>query len=326
VAFRVDAQHVLVPLRIVDDMTLRPPTDAASSAKGVVTPMAKFGFPFFALPATAEALRPGDVQTGDRWLIHLGPHRQVAAEIEAIVAGNLGCSDAVGALLRVAPADARVLAVATAKYVVAVPDRDGTSAARAAPVGVAAPRPRPLTDGQRALVESRLATVLERELPGVQAEAADDVARMATSEIPRSRAWAARVRALDAGLARHAATLSYDAQAFQLAPDEPLTWFVRATWLVDGRQAFAAAVWLRGATLDILQSSVRPAGWLRTWEFQGRIEREHLGLVLNTVDVDGDGRAEVLFAQGGYEGMSLDLLELTPTGLQSTGASWTYGC
>jgi len=44
------------------------------------------------------------------------------------------------------------------------------------------------------------------------------------------------------------------------------------------------------------------------------------------VDVDGDGRAEVLFAQGGYEGMSLDLLELTPTGLQSTGASWTYGC
>jgi hypothetical protein len=41
------------------------------------------------------------------------------------------------------------------------------------------------------------------------------------------------------------------------------------------------------------------------FEFQSRVEREHLGLVLNICDRDHDGWGEVLMAQGGYESMRI---------------------
>jgi hypothetical protein len=62
------------------------------------------------------------------------------------------------------------------------------------------------------------------------------------------------------------------------------------------------------------------------WEFQGHVAREHLGLVLNVFDRDYDGWGEVLFAQGGYEGARVSLLEYSPTGFQPTGIAYGYGC
>ena len=62
------------------------------------------------------------------------------------------------------------------------------------------------------------------------------------------------------------------------------------------------------------------------FEFQGKVAREHLGLVLNIFDRDNDGWGEVLMAQGGYESMTISLLEYSATGFQPTGIEYAYGC
>jgi hypothetical protein len=51
------------------------------------------------------------------------------------------------------------------------------------------------------------------------------------------------------------------------------------------------------------------------FEFQNRISREHLGLVLNIFDRDHDSWGEVLLAQTGYESMRISLLKYSPSGL-----------
>jgi len=121
--------------------------------------------------------------------------------------------------------------------------------------------------------------------------------------------------------------LTYDIQSFRLAPDGVPIHFVRAEWAVQRRQGFAASLWLRGEELvEVIQTNLRPASWLRMFEFQGKVAREHLGLILNTFDRDHDGWGEVLLAQGGYEGMSISLLEYSPTGFEPTGIEYAYGC
>ncbi len=51
-----------------------------------------------------------------------------------------------------------------------------------------------------------------------------------------------------------------------------------------------------GRQSDVVQSDLRPAAWLRMWEFQSHVAREHLGLIPNVLDRDGDGWGEVVFA------------------------------
>jgi hypothetical protein len=62
------------------------------------------------------------------------------------------------------------------------------------------------------------------------------------------------------------------------------------------------------------------------FEFQRKVSREHLGLVLNVLDTDRDGWGEVLIAQGGSESMGIELLEYSASGFQPTGSSYSYGC
>jgi hypothetical protein len=86
-------------------------------------------------------------------------------------------------------------------------------------------------------------------------------------------------------------------------------------------------LWLRGEhPLEVIDTNLQPASWLRMFEFQGKVAREHLGLILNVFGRDHDGWGEVLIAQGGYESMSLLLLKYSPTGFQPTGIRYAYGC
>ena len=89
------------------------------------------------------------------------------------------------------------------------------------------------------------------------------------------------------------ASVSYAVvQAFRLGPNNTV-YFVRAEWLVKGRQGFAASLWLRTEPrVEVIETNVKPASWLRTFEFQGRTRRENLGLVLNVFDRDRDGWGE----------------------------------
>jgi hypothetical protein len=60
-------------------------------------------------------------------------------------------------------------------------------------------------------------------------------------------------------------------------------------------------------------------------EFRGGVSQAQLGLVLNVVDRDGDGWAEIVFAQEGYEGASIESLD-TRTGFSPTGIKYFFGC
>ncbi len=231
--------------------------------------------------------------------------------MERLVGGNLQCTEAVGVLLRVAPDQAGAFAKLPAKYFIAEASGNG-AVVSAGTVSTVASEPTPALNAElRSALESNLTDLLNRELPNVLAEAQPDHVRMAASSVGSHRSWARERQQMDEALKQGRATLTYDVQMFRLSPDRVPVYFVRAEWLVEKKQAFAAAVWLRGnSTLEIVQTNIRPASWLRMFLFQHRVHRDQLGLVLNVFDRDHDGWGEVLFAQAGYESVGLELLEL----------------
>ena len=320
IAFRVDGTHAIATLKVID-AGARQITDGLSPE-----PMARYGFSYLDLPEAWRQYIPADIRAGERWLIHTAPGKTVEADAERIVGGQLNCQDAAGALLRIVPEQSDGFAALPAKYFLA---ERATATPSTAPDHAANVREifTPSSAGFRPGVESILIQVLARELPRIRAEAEPDVARMASSSVNYHRSWAQRVRAIDEAMERGDGKLTYDIQSFRLSPDGVPVHFVRAEWMVRGRQGFAASIWLRGEqTLEILSTDLRPASWLRTFEFQGSVAREQIGLVLNVFDQNHDGWGEVLMAQGGYESMTLSLFEYSATGFHPTGIEYSYGC
>jgi hypothetical protein len=121
--------------------------------------------------------------------------------------------------------------------------------------------------------------------------------------------------------------LTYDLQAFVLDPSGVPMYFVRAEWRVDGKIGFGASLWLRGRqAFEIVAQDLRPARWVRMFEFGGQLGRPRYGQVLNVLDRDGDGWGEIVFSIEGYEGMGVELRELTPAGWSEPIASYGFGC
>lgn len=320
VAFRVDFNHVIATFKVMDT-SAKQVTDGLSAE-----PMARFGYRYFDPPAPWREQGAADMRAGDRWLIHSAPGQAFQAETERIVGGNAGCQNAIGALLRVVPEQSDTFTGLPAKYFLA--ERSMTlqpsKAESGSSVGIA---PSPSTAEFRRALESTLNALLVRELPRVLADAAPELARAASSPVAYRRSWARHQQAIDEAMQSGRGELTYDIQSFRLAPDGVLLHFVRAEWTVHRRQGFAASLWLRGEQpLEVIQTNLRAASWLRMFEFQGRVAREHLGLILNIFDRNHDGWGEVLLAQGGYESMGISALEYSPTGFQPTGIKYAYGC
>jgi hypothetical protein len=319
VAFRVDSRRVIATLKVMD--TPAPEVTDGLSAE----PIARFGYRYFDPPASWREQGAAEMRPGDLWLIH-SAGEVFHAETERIVGGLMGCQNAVGVLLRVAPAQSDAFTAVPAKYFVAERDMP-LKPSKAESSSVAQVAPSPSTADFRRALESTLNQLLARELPGVLADAAPDLARMASSTVANHRSWAGQQQAINEAMQSGRSKLTYDIQSFRLTPDGALLHFVRAEWLVQRQQGFAASLWLRGEqTVDVIEVNVRPASWLRMFEFQGAVAREHLGLVLNILDKDHDGWGEVLLAQGGYESMTISLLEYSPNGFQPTGIEHIYGC
>jgi hypothetical protein len=249
------------------------------------------------------------------------------ATVQRRVGGYLGCEQGVGVLLRVAPEHATAFAAVRARYFVAA--RASAETPNAAPARSAI-RTLPgstLTPDVRRSIESILDTTLARELPGVRSEAAPFLARGLTASYRSTRAWARQRLQIEDAMQRGQGQLHYNVQAFQLAPNGVPVLFIRAEWLVGGRQGFAASLWLRaGQPLEVLETNVRPAAWLRSSLFQGGVAPAHMGLILNVLDRDGDGWGEVLFSSEGYESQSISLLEYSPAGFQPPAINLAGGC
>jgi hypothetical protein len=313
VGFRFDTQHVVATVK--SELSVPLPQLARDP---VPMPIAKYGYPIFDLPAELRKLVPSAIRAGDRWAIHTAPGQAFGATAEKIVLGEGGCSHLIGVLLKVDDRDAHAFAGVRARYF-AVERGDAEPAASELGELPAST----VTPGTRATIDKALAALLERELPAVRAESRAAWG-LAASEVEDQRTWARGVLDAQEALARGAATLAYDAQPYRLDGGAPLI-FVRAVWRAAGRQAFAAAVWLRADTGEIVWQNMRPAMWIGMREFRRGVVPEQLGLVLNVVDRDRDGRAEILFAQLGYESVGISLLD-SRTAFQPVGAGYSYGC
>jgi len=313
VAFRVDEHRVIATIRVMEPM-------AKQVREGLsAEPVARFGYQHFELPASWRERVPAGIRDAKRWVVHAAPGQAFDAEAERIVGGNAQCTEAVGVLLRIDAPRAAAFAALPARYFVAdasVP-RDVPAAGSRSPVRVLSSPA--LTVEQRRAFESILNQVLMQELPRVRADA--EPHRVG------SRARTPQRREIDEALARGHGELRYDIQSFQLAPDGVPLHFVRAEWSVQRRQGFAVSLWMRGEQpIEIIQTNLRPASWLRMSLFQGKVAPEHLGLVLNVLDRDHDGWGEVLMSQDGYEGRSIQLFEYSPSGFQPTGTEFACGC
>jgi hypothetical protein len=319
IAFRVDAERVVATLFTKD-------VEGPQVREGLSPrPVAQFGYEYFDPPnywpvADAESV-------GDRWVIHTAPGQMFEATVERPVGGYLGCQPAVGVLLRVIPQHTGMFRAVRPRYFVATrapaetrPPATDPSAVRTRPAST-------LTPEIRRSIESILETTRARELPRVRADAAPFLQRELSGPYRSDRAWARERLQIEDAMERGLYRLQYNVQAFQLAPDRVPVFFVRAEWLVGKRQGFAASLWLRaGAPVDVLDTNVRPAAWMRSSLFSRGVMPTHMGMILNVLDRDGDGWGEVLFSSEGYEARSISLLEYSPEGFHPAAINLSGGC
>lgn len=321
VAFRFDDQHVIA---VVNDSEL---ADLNETVTPSAKPAAQYGFEYFDAGPARLAKVPAPIASAKRWIVHLASGVRVGATAERVIAGHPSCTEALGVLLTIDPRQQAAFAAQKARYFVAAPAADSVPATppgASTHIGLAL---NALSPDRLQALETLLAGVFARELPGVQKAAEPEIARMAESTVDYHRSWARARRDVDAGLAAGRGRLTYDLQGFHLDPGGAPMYFVRAEWRVDGRVGFGVSLWLQGGTtLSVVDQDLSPSRWVRSFEFQGEVGREQYGLVLNVLDRDGDGWGEILFARGGYEGFGIQLLELTPTGWTPAGASYGYGC
>ena len=317
VAFRVDDQHLIATV-LVREAIGGQVRDGLSPR-----PEARYGYPYFPIPAGWRD-RPFTAPPLGRWTVHLSPDSVIEVTAEQEVGGYAQCQEAIGVLLRATPADSKKLAASAARYFVASPI-EAASPARAGRSSIGA-IPLPPPSRWKAAVEAALDELLARELPEVRSGAAPELSKMEASAVGYHRSWARELRLVETAMARNEGRREYDVQAFRLGPADTV-YFVRAEWLVQSRQGFAASMWLRTEPrVEIIETNVKPATWLRMFEFQGRIMRENLGLVLNVFDRDRDGWGEILFLETGYESFGISLRRFSATGFVPTGVTYEGGC
>lgn len=314
VAFRVGDAHAIAVLNAGE----RPGGRAGDSPSKNAVP--RWGFHHFALPDSWRKSAPAAPTTQD-WILHSADGSAAARAVE-VVGGNAQCTEAIGVLLRIEPGQLPSYERSRHRYLIAESPPPADVATKDT---LPRPPPRVVTLQQRVTLESTLNELLARELPKVKRElpkvrsdaGGDDRQRS------RSRDWTA----IDTALAEGRGRLRYDVQAFALSPDGAPLRFVRARWFVGGRQAFAASLWLRGdGPFEIIRTSARQASWLRSSLFRNGVADEHLGLVLNVTDRDGDGWGEVLFAESGYEAVAITVLKYSPAGFTPIGTPYAFGC
>jgi hypothetical protein len=320
IAFRVDAERVVATVLVRD-------VNRPQVRKGLSRPpVARFGYEYFEPPDYWGDLR-NDHKVADRWLIHTAPGQVLQATVERRVGGYVGCEEAVGVLLRVAPQQTKTFGAIHTRYFVATPAPAETPGATTLRSTIRTLPADALTPDVRRSLESILSETLARELPRVRSEAAPFLTRGLTAGYRQDRSWARERLQIEESMERGRGRLHYNLQAFQLSPDRMPVFFVRAEWLVGKRQGFAASLWLRaGQPIEVLDTNVKPGAWLRQSLFQGGVGPSHMGLILNVLDRDGDGWGEVLFASEGYEGRSISLLEYSPAGFQDAGIHLRGGC
>lgn len=259
-----------------------------------------------------------DIPIGDRWMVDAGRRGWFSASIERHLLTSVGCGASGAVVAKVSDSQLPVFSKVSEKYFAARALDSWTPPDKPTSVGPAAFSPTP---AQR--------TELERLL---LAEAASTSSALLAAEeaTTHNRRTLDKWSPIYKRLAKGEATLNYDVQAFRLTPDRAVRLFVRARWHMDGRPVYLLSAWVRvGSSLAIESSDAFAARFPWFHEFQGdSLDLTRNGQVLNIMDVDRDGFAEVLMLDTGYEGIRLELFRY-PTardGARSVVATFGAGC
>jgi hypothetical protein len=321
IAFRYDGTRVMFKLA---DFADRDPEvsqrNLEEKAPGLAAPVVRlFGWMLWAgdddfWKRHADALQ--NVHPGDLWIIRAGGQTVFHCTIEKFAIG-FGCFSTAIALGQIPPEEQTAFQRVTAKYYLAIPEKDYV------PVQFSHPSPAllstaPVPTAQQGMqLKSSLQDAMMRKLPKM--EDADP----AMVRSGKAKTW----RAIDERLAKGEGTLSYDIQALRVTPDGNSRWFVRARWTLDKRVVFLMSAWIRPDKDMLLVSVDSQGGLLRTAEFQrSSLGADYQGLILNVFDYDGDGWGEILMEQSGYESASLTLYKYTDSGLVPVGIELSWGC
>jgi hypothetical protein len=320
-AFRLDSRRVVATIK--GELNLSIP----QLARGASERPAKYGYHIFNLPAALETGVPAWIRTGDRWTLRVAPGQTFNAVVERFVLGEGQCSRLLGVVMKIGDREAQAFSrVRSNYYLVESASRGGvaddplTAFRSGSPLGELPASA--VSRRDRKVIAKTLTGLVGRELPKVRADAEEQLIRHASSGDRHLRAWARTLLDAEENVIRGAA-LSFDAQPYQLTPGSVPHIFVRAFWRVRGHQVFAAALWIRAG--EVVRSDFRPAAWLRMSLFQGGLVPEQLGQVLNVVDRDRDGWAEIIVGHVGYEGRGISLLDVR-SGFTPTGVEYGYGC
>lgn len=314
-AFRFDNQRVVATLK--SDISVSLP----QLGRDLAQPATKFGYHIFDLPSELHSRVPPSVRAGDRWSIHTAAGQVFDGTVERVVLGEAQCSRMIAAVVKIDDRQAWSFSGVRSKYYVA--DQSARPPGEPAPLGDLPETP--ITPETRRTLDRSLARLLAAELPKVRAETEERVSRAASSVDRASREWARGLLTAQAALGAGGGALTYDAQPYRLTRDGTPMVFVRATWRAGADPAFAAAAWIRADTGEIVWHDLQPTAHLRSYEFRHGLAPEQFGLVLNVVDRDGDGWAEVVFVQVGYESVNVSLLEVR-SAFKPSGIGYNYGC
>lgn len=320
IAFRYDPERVVIFVKETDQPPPNPSLPRTIPAGSRPLPAALAKYPGGHL---VELDPPADVsdRAGDPWTIHAAPGVAVTATVERTVYSGADCTGVYGVIARVdEPWRERFRDVAF-RYHVA---RRGFGEARVeeSPLGsLAAPD---------AALRGRIEKLIRPEIARAVATVAAAVAPNYDRDTSR-RGWAAGWKKTDAALMRGEGVVSFDAQAFRLTADGDPRLFVRADVRIAGKTAFLMSFWLRqsGESLSIEHADSQHSRHIRIGEFGGPLhdfplsyQREILGIV----DMNRDGRAEILTGIHFSEGHAIEAREYTGGEPQAAGAAFRWGC
>ena len=262
----------------------------------------------FDVPADRVPDIVGDkARVGDRWMLDAGRKGRFHFTVDQFVLGYKDCGEAWGILATIAADEAAAFASVVEKYYLARLERPGDTPPAKTTLGpIAFSLDRPQRDDLAALLERERI----RTWPAIRAKLATDYARAEASEREPYRKWPARWKRFDAALDRGEAKLTFDMQAFRLTPDGEPRLYVRARWQVGGQFVYAISAWVRvSAAFVVDRVDADVSYWMRMPNEYIGVADTNLGLVLNVVDTDGDGYAEILLMRAGYESLNVDIVD-----------------
>ena len=258
----------------------------------------------------------GSAPLGISRTIHLSSVETVGCTVDEVgVAARSGCQDGLVALCEVSPDGLDAFRAANADHFILTEPR---AAGPERPHSETDPT---AADSERDAITRELENLLPDELARVRHDMEGEYERQ------KSQAWVPRWRGFDERLANGEGVIEADVSKVELG-SEGSRFFVRAQWKLGDDVAFLAWAWVRpGDEVVVEQVNTRASEWLRMPEFQHmELDKSFLGEVLNVVDIDGDGVAEVILLHFGYEAIWISVFPYGAGGPGEQLLSYSAGC